>query len=120
MQRIAQRLYDWDVVTLQEMWIESDRQLVIESAASIGLVHHHYFRSNNFGGSGLLVLSRYAVIETDFFYYRLCGKPQRLHHGTPNNSTQPISSRFDSIRFDWIRLVYNTESLLSARRCAIW
>ena len=94
MRLIGERLGEWDIVTLQEMWLSGGRAVVRERAAAVGLPHQHFFRSNALG-SGLLVLSRFEILHTDFAYYRLCGKPQRPHHGTLDEASK--EGRKDSI-----------------------
>lgn len=81
MRNIAARVGEWDIVTFQELWVPWDRPVIIEAAREQGLVHSHYWRSN-LVGSGLLIVSRYPIIDTDFYKYRLCGKPQRHRHGS--------------------------------------
>ncbi|MCP4643730.1 MAG: hypothetical protein GY851_25010 [bacterium] len=69
-----------DIVGFQETWIASDRATVLAALDPIGLVHHHYFRSG-LVGSGLLIVSRYPIVETHFWRYTLGGKPLRVDHG---------------------------------------
>jgi hypothetical protein len=106
MERIAGRLGDFDVVCLQEVWVRTDRTLLVEAAAAAGLPHWRSFvsgrrlssvslllgldecvgdgsKKSGFGiGSGLLILSRYPIIRSTFRLFRLCGKVQRFYqHG---------------------------------------
>ena len=66
-----------DIVGLQELYSEDDRRLVMEGAASGGLVHTRYFPSGAIG-SGLLMLSRFPIQEASFLRFRLNGRPQEL------------------------------------------
>lgn len=68
---------DVDVVGLQEVFFGGDRKLLVDAAASAGLVYSHYFQSGVMG-SGLLTLSRYPIIEKSFLRFRLNGRPQDL------------------------------------------
>lgn len=68
---------DLDVVGLQEIFYETDRQIIIEWSERGGLIFNHYYDSGLFG-SGLLLLSRFPILETDFWQYSLNGRPHDL------------------------------------------
>ncbi len=68
---------DADVVGLQEVFYVKDRRLLVEAARQAGLTYSHYFHSGVMG-SGLLTLSRYPIVETDFLRFKLNGRPQDL------------------------------------------
>jgi endonuclease/exonuclease/phosphatase family metal-dependent hydrolase len=64
-----------DLVGLQEIYYQRDRLRVLELAAEGGLIYHHYYPSGVFG-SGLMVISRFPLLETQFWPYSLNGRPQ--------------------------------------------
>ena len=68
---------DVDVVGLQEVFAEKDRQAISQGAARAGLAHTHYF-SSGVMGSGLFTLSRYPIEDVGFLRFRLNGRPQDL------------------------------------------
>lgn len=70
----------YDVCCLQEVFHTPDRDRFIDCAQAGGLRYHHYFDSGMgfpFGGypSGLLVLSRFPIIDTDFHMFSVSGHP---------------------------------------------
>jgi endonuclease/exonuclease/phosphatase family metal-dependent hydrolase len=65
---------DVDVVGLQEVFTQKDRQVIDQGAERAGLVHTHYF-SSGVMGSGLLTLSRYPIEDVGFLRFRLNGRP---------------------------------------------
>jgi len=78
--RAIGRVIKWagyDIVGLQEIYREEDRQRVLQEAAPAGLVHSQYFRSGIFG-SGLFLLSRFPIMEAGFARFRLNGRPNDL------------------------------------------
>ena len=70
---IALRHRAFDVVCLQEVWLASDVERVVEFA-SPALPYSHWFRGG-FVGSGLLTLSRHPIVATSFHRYTLNGTP---------------------------------------------
>lgn len=68
---------DLDIVGLQEVYLEEDREVVRQEVASAGLVHSAYFRSSMLG-SGLYLLSRFPIEDVSFLRFRLSGHPQDL------------------------------------------
>jgi sphingomyelin phosphodiesterase 2 len=60
---------DWDVVALQEVWLKNDR-LKIEREAGFKFVTS--FENKKLIGSGMMLLSRYEILETSF--YEFCAK----------------------------------------------
>jgi hypothetical protein len=112
MQRIASRFSEFDVICLQEVWMKSDIEYFIQEANQQNLTHWRCFpsgrklkvistilrlnhqwgnsvnkHSSAFGvGSGMIILSRFPIEYSDFQLFSLCGKPQRLHHGTQDCS----------------------------------
>ena len=57
--RIREEAYD--VVALQEVWVDSFRSIFTEKA---GLVHHAHLRAGGLWSAGLLTLSRHPILET--------------------------------------------------------
>jgi endonuclease/exonuclease/phosphatase family metal-dependent hydrolase len=78
-QAIAQALVSMkaDLVALQEIGVQEDREQLLSIVSSMGLVHSHYFKSG-FLGSGLLILSRFPIVQTNFWPFSLNGRPQDL------------------------------------------
>ena len=66
-----------DVVALQEAWMGAHRRRMVEHAASGGLAYSHYFASG-LRGSGLMLLSRFPIVDADFRRFRLGGRPERV------------------------------------------
>ncbi len=66
-----------DVALLQEVFYPKDRRLLTDMAAAGGLAYSRYFDSGLIG-SGLLTLSRYPIVKSDFLRFRLNGRPQDL------------------------------------------
>ena len=69
-----------DLIGLQEAFIEKDRAQILRELAEVGLTHHQYFPSG-LAGSGLLIISRYPIVETFFHRYTKGGKPHKVWHG---------------------------------------
>lgn len=59
---------DPDIVGIQEAFISSDREVLLNGIAATRLQHHRYFPSASVG-SGLLILSAYPINEHFFFRY---------------------------------------------------
>jgi endonuclease/exonuclease/phosphatase family metal-dependent hydrolase len=69
----------WDVVALQEVWMKSDQERIIKNS---GFPYHVSFsRRFRLFGAGLIVLSRYPIIESDFHTFAVKGFPHRLTEG---------------------------------------
>ena len=69
-----------DIVGFQEAFVEADRQALIASLRVEGLEHARYFHSG-LVGSGLLMVSRYPILNEGFIRYESNGRPEALHHG---------------------------------------
>ncbi len=69
-----------DIVGFQEAFVRADRQALLAPLETAGLPYHRYFRSG-LVGSGLLVVSRWPIVEAFFRRYSAGGKPQRIDHG---------------------------------------
>jgi len=70
---------EYDIVMLQEIWIESDYELLCSLVLKT-MPYVHYFHSGMFG-SGLCIFSKYPIMETFQHAYRLCGFPHKVMHG---------------------------------------
>jgi endonuclease/exonuclease/phosphatase family metal-dependent hydrolase len=81
MAEIAARLpaLEIDVLACQEVWTEGAREALIAGGRAAGLARV-WHREQTFGGSGLLVLSRWPLREQRFHPYKLSGLPQRIQH----------------------------------------
>lgn len=79
MRAIGQALaqFNFDVVALQEVYREEDRQIIAQHAVRGGLVYTHYFPSGLIG-SGLFTLSRFPIEATGFLRFRLNGRSHDL------------------------------------------
>jgi sphingomyelin phosphodiesterase 2 len=71
---------DLDVVCLQEVWTDGDVERLTRAAHAGGLAYAQHFPSGVMG-SGLLTLSRYPIIDVDFYRYRLGGTVETIWHG---------------------------------------
>ncbi len=69
-----------DLIALEEIWTASSRALLLKAAQTAGFPHV-WHRSRSFGGSGLLLLSRWPIREARFTPFMAAGLPQRIHHG---------------------------------------
>ncbi|HEX2911642.1 MAG TPA: endonuclease/exonuclease/phosphatase family protein [Chloroflexia bacterium] len=66
-----------DLAAIQEAWWEEDRQRLRQGGAQGGMPYSHYFPSG-VNGSGLLVLSRYPIVDATFYRFRLASRPDRF------------------------------------------
>ncbi|MFP4321144.1 MAG: endonuclease/exonuclease/phosphatase family protein [Anaerolineales bacterium] len=69
-----------DVIAVQEAWMATDRQTLIANAQKAGLAYYVHYQAG-IVGTGLLLLSRYPIIETRFWRFRLNGYPQHFVQG---------------------------------------
>uniref|UniRef100_A0A1B0DRC6 sphingomyelin phosphodiesterase n=1 Tax=Phlebotomus papatasi TaxID=29031 RepID=A0A1B0DRC6_PHLPP len=79
--RIAEELATgrYDVVSLQEVWSETDFQY-LKSQSEAVLPYSHYFYSGVVG-SGLCVLSKYPIVAAFFHAWSVNGYVHRIQHG---------------------------------------
>lgn len=68
-----------DVVGFQEAWTESARKALLAAGKRAGYPHA-WLRPDAFGGSGLLVLSRFPIAERRFIGFRVEGRAERFDH----------------------------------------
>jgi sphingomyelin phosphodiesterase 2 len=78
---------DYDVVVLQEVWQSADREFFLGEAAKVGLTFHRVFHPGigipvplGSGSTGMVMLSRYPILETMYKQYDVNGKPLKFHH----------------------------------------
>jgi endonuclease/exonuclease/phosphatase family metal-dependent hydrolase len=69
-----------DIVGFQEVFVQSDRDLLTTALRDAGLPHARYFPSG-LVGSGLLLVSRYPIESDGFIRYAENGRPEAVHHG---------------------------------------
>jgi len=81
MAAIAQKLDSYDIVCLQEVWIEEDQEYLKKACFEKGLIYCHVFSSGMIGSSGLQIISRYPIKEVYFHRYRVNGQVLRVDHG---------------------------------------
>ncbi|PWN20094.1 DNase I-like protein [Microstroma glucosiphilum] len=79
---IAERLAegDWDIVALQEIWVESDDWRFVSARCAERLPYTKFFYSGAFG-SGLAILSRFPIFATHTQPYTLNGLPLNVGQG---------------------------------------
>lgn len=78
---IAKTLHAYDVVCLQEVWIQKDQEAFSAICAENGLPFSHVFSSGMIGSSGLQIISRYPIKDVYFHRYRVNGRIIRFDHG---------------------------------------
>lgn len=69
-----------DIVGFQEVFVQSDRDLLTTALSDAGLPHSRYF-SSGLVGSGVLLVSRYPIESEGFIRYTENGRPEAVHHG---------------------------------------
>ncbi|CAO1631803.1 unnamed protein product [Parajaminaea phylloscopi] len=81
-EHIADRIAcgDWDIVALQEIWVESEDWRMLRERCSSRLPFSKFFYSGAFG-SGLAILSRFRIVATHTHPYSLNGLPIHVGHG---------------------------------------
>ena len=79
---IADRIADThhDIVTLQEIWVESQDWQYMRAVCADRYPHGRFFLTGAFG-SGLAVLSRHPIVSMDTHMFRLTGTPVFVHQG---------------------------------------
>jgi endonuclease/exonuclease/phosphatase family metal-dependent hydrolase len=68
---------DPDIVALQEAFMPEDRDRILAYLAPGKWPYSHYFTSG-IVGSGVMIISRYPVVDATFHRYRLGGRPERV------------------------------------------
>ncbi len=69
-----------DLVTLQEVWLDEDAEVLTAALRTAGLGHIRRLRSPIGADSGLLVASRHPILEDDFGPFRAGGLPEIPWH----------------------------------------
>nr|CAG8448767.1 3915_t:CDS:2 [Entrophospora candida] len=70
---------DYEIVCLQEVWIYDSYEFIRNKTRK--RFPHARFYSSGIFGSGLVILSRYPIVEVNFYKYRLNGRPIKVLHG---------------------------------------
>jgi endonuclease/exonuclease/phosphatase family metal-dependent hydrolase len=68
---------DPDVIALQEAFTPEDRDRILGNLAPGRWPYSHYFASG-LVGSGLMIISRYPIVDASYYRFRLTGRPERL------------------------------------------
>ncbi|XP_026478520.1 putative neutral sphingomyelinase [Ctenocephalides felis] len=69
----------YHIVTLQEVWSQSDFELIQQKTAQV-LPYAHYFYSG-VAGSGVCILSAFPIIDAFFHQWSINGYIHRIQHG---------------------------------------
>jgi endonuclease/exonuclease/phosphatase family metal-dependent hydrolase len=70
---------NWDVVALQEVWLKRDQQRLIKNS---GFKYSVVFNAGSkLVGSGMILLSKYKILKSDFHRFNVMGFPHRLNEG---------------------------------------
>ncbi|XP_064627149.1 putative neutral sphingomyelinase [Lineus longissimus] len=70
---------EYDIVTLQEIWCQSDYDKLCKKITSV-MPYTHYFHSNMIG-TGVCLFSKYPILETFLHRYQVNGFAHRFYHG---------------------------------------
>lgn len=80
-------IFSYDIIVFQEILYKPSREYLIEKIKLKGFLFNHYFShgpgflfSKNYSGTGLLVVSKYPIIETIYKKYSINGKPHKILH----------------------------------------
>lgn len=79
-ERLAAYGEQYDIVALQEVWVESDYERIKELTAQ-QFKYRKYFYSGILAGPGLLVLSKWPIESASVFRYPLNGRPSAFFRG---------------------------------------
>lgn len=66
-----------DLIALQEIYLQSDREIIIEKLNQANRYYAKYFQSGVMG-SGLFILSRHPILENNYWKFSLQGRPNDL------------------------------------------
>lgn len=66
MKKIAEKIVGFDVVFLQEIWLQEDVNIISSIVLEHGLIYSHWYNSGILASSGLLILSRFNQIHTQY------------------------------------------------------
>lgn len=77
----------YDIIILLELWCKREQDILIKAAEEVNINYYHYFRPGIgfvmwplIHGSGILVLSRFPIIESLYKRYSVNGNPYMIHH----------------------------------------
>ncbi len=70
---------DADLVALQEVWTARARAKLAQAGERAGLAHSWHL-ARSFGGSGLMLLSRWPILRPRFTAFEARGWPERIWH----------------------------------------
>lgn len=79
-ERISQDGSNYDIIALQEIWVEEDYELLISKTES-QFPYHKYFYSGILSGPGLLVISKWPIQSASLYRYPLNGRPSAFFRG---------------------------------------
>lgn len=84
---IINLIYSYDIIVFQEILYKPSREYLIEKIKLKGFIFNNYFShgpgflfTKNYSGTGLLVVSKYPIIETIYKKYSINGKPHKILH----------------------------------------
>ena len=81
---LAKNPEELDIVCIQEIFVRHDVDRVVEGAWRGGLAYHHAFSAGpgfiHSDAPGLLVLSRFPIVDALFHRFSVNGKPHKIHH----------------------------------------
>lgn len=77
--RIATASPAYDLVCLQECWVHTDYEHLVEQIRHV-LPYHKFYNSGALG-SGLVILSKWEILETKYHPYVLNGRPTAFWRG---------------------------------------
>jgi len=70
---------DYDVICLQECWVQDDFQYIQNKVRSL-LPYSHYYHAG-FLGSGLAIFCKWPILSTSMFPFVLNGRPAAVWRG---------------------------------------
>lgn len=81
------RTKKYDIIVIVELWSQRERDVIYNAAKDADMHYHHYF-SPGIGfimfpliaGTGILILSKYPIIETLYRRFAVNGDPYMIHH----------------------------------------
>lgn len=79
-ERIARDYTKYDIIALQEIWVEEDYDLLISTTKSY-FPYHKYFYSGILSGPGLLVISKWPIASASLYRYPINGRPSAFFRG---------------------------------------
>jgi endonuclease/exonuclease/phosphatase family metal-dependent hydrolase len=71
---------DFDLIGLQEIWDPRDLKPILAGAKAAGLRYYHHYGSAGLG-SGLVLFSRFPIVDVNFRRFRLRGSAETSYHG---------------------------------------